>query len=278
MLAALALTGLSLFLWQELRDQRPAVNLRLLRNVPFASATALGGVLGMALIGSLFLLPLFFENVLGYTATLAGEALMPRPLAMALAMPIGGLLYNRLGPRVLVGGGLIVGAWSFWTLSHLTLQVGYWDLFWPQIWQGVGFGLIFVALSTAALAAIPRPEMTDATGLYNVVRQVCRSIGIAVAATISTASVTRYSQILGSHLTATDGPSAAWLRSVTGAMRAAGTDPEVARLRALQLLSRSVDTQAGVLANNHVFALIAVLFVVISPLILLLKGAEAGPA
>ena len=176
-LAAVAVAGLAFFVWRELKIKRPAVDLRILRNVSFSSATALGGVLGMALNGSLFLLPLFLQNLLGYTALKSGLAMMPRSLAMAVIMPIGGRFYNRLGPRLLVGAGLAVTGVSFWQLSHLTSQIGYWDIFWPQVMQGVGFSLIFVALSTAALSTIAKPEVTAATGLYNVSRQVFGSIG-----------------------------------------------------------------------------------------------------
>jgi DHA2 family multidrug resistance protein len=102
-LAAVAAVGLILFVWQELRLQKPAVDLRLLRNPSLASATALGGVLGMGLYGSLFLLPLFLQNLLGYTAMKSGQALIPRSLAMAVVMPIGGRLYNRLGPKIPTG-------------------------------------------------------------------------------------------------------------------------------------------------------------------------------
>src|SRR5512143_2371068 len=109
----------------------------------------------------------------------SGVALIPRSLAMAVIMPIGGRFYNRIGPKVLVGVGLAVTAFSFWDLSHLTTDVGFWNIFWPQLWQGVGFSLIFLSLSTAALATIPRHQMTQAAGLYNVVRQVMGSVGIA---------------------------------------------------------------------------------------------------
>jgi DHA2 family multidrug resistance protein len=135
-LGAVAAVSLTLFLWQELRLAKPAVNVRLLTNHSLASATALGGVLGMGLYGSLFLLPVFLQNLLGYTAMMSGQALIPRSLAMAVVMPISGRLYNRLGPRPLVLTGLLVSAWSFWELSHLTLAVSFWDIFWPQMWQG----------------------------------------------------------------------------------------------------------------------------------------------
>jgi len=128
----------------------------------FSSATALGGVLGFALNGSLFLLPVMLQQLLGFNAMQAGFTMMPRSLAMALVMPIGGRFYNRLGPRLLVGAGMLVSGTGFYFMSQLTTSAGYGDLFWPQVLQGVGFSLIFVALSTAALSTIPRPRMTAA--------------------------------------------------------------------------------------------------------------------
>ena len=166
LLLATSLIALALFVWRELVAKQPAVELHVLNNVSFTSATMLGGVLGMGLMGSLFLLPLFLQQLLGYDAMTSGLALMPRSLAMALIMPIGGRFYNTFGPKIFVGAGLAISAASFWELSHLTSNVGYWDIFWPQLWQGVGFSLIFLALSTAALATIPRPLMTQASGLY----------------------------------------------------------------------------------------------------------------
>src|SRR6185436_20270663 len=112
-LALIATVGLVLFVWRELTADQPAVNLRILRNISFSSATALGGVLGLALNGSLFLLPVFLQNLLGFNAMQSGVTLMPRSLAMAVLMPIGGRFYNRLGPRVLVGSGLIVAGFGF---------------------------------------------------------------------------------------------------------------------------------------------------------------------
>lgn len=195
-LTVIAAFGLVLFVWRELRVERPAVNLRILSNMSFASATALGGVLGLALNGGLFLLPVVLQNLLGSNAMQSGLTMMPRSVAMGVLMPICGRFYNRLGPRVMVGLGLIVAGYGFYTMSDLTTDVGFMDLFWPQRWQGVGFSLIFVSLSTAALSTIPRPRMTAATGLYNVVRQVMGSVGIAIAATTLSSSTVRYHAIL----------------------------------------------------------------------------------
>jgi DHA2 family multidrug resistance protein len=274
-LALVAAIGLVLFVWRELRVARPAVNLRILRDLSFASATALGGVLGLALNGSLFLLPVFLQRLLGYDAMQSGVALMPRSLAMAVLMPVGGRFYNQLGPRVMVGTGLLVTGFGFVGMSRLTLDVGYWDLFWPQLWQGVGFSLIFVSLSTAALSTIPRPRMTEATGLYNVVRQVMGSVGIAVAATQLGTSTARYRAVLSEDAGASS-VGRQWLETVTHGMVARGADPATAHAQALRLLEGTIGRQAAVLAYDHVFALVSTLFVLGFPLVFLLRRARDG--
>ncbi len=275
-LLIIAVVGLTAFVWRELTTPHPAVDLRILRNISFSSATALGGVLGVALMGSLFLLPLFLQNLLGYTAVKSGLALMPRSLAMAVIMPIGGRFYNKLGPRLLVGVGLLVTGFSFWDLSHLTTQVGFWDIFWPQVWQGVGFSLIFVALSTAALATIAKPDVTAATGLYNVSRSVFGSVGIAVAATQLTAGVTRYHAMLAERAGSANAAAVSWLSSMTSALMArTGVDVATARQQALRIMDIMVTRQATVLSYNRVFVLVSLLFVIALPLVFLLKRGHA---
>ncbi len=273
-LGIVAAIGLIAFVWRELQTDRPAVNLRILRNISFSSATALGGVLGLALNGSLFLLPVFLQNLLGFNAMQSGVTLMPRSLAMGVLMPIGGRFYNRLGPRVLVGGGLLVAGYGFYSMSKLTTSVGYWDLFWPQVWQGVGFSLIFVALSTAALSTIPRPSMTAATGLYNVVRQVMGSVGIAIAATTLTTSTVRYHAVLSTDAGASSS-ARQWLDGVTAGMMSRGADAFTAKAQALRLLDAMISRQAAVLAYNHVFVLVSALFFIGFPLIFLLRSGTA---
>jgi DHA2 family multidrug resistance protein len=270
-LAIVAAVGMVLFVIRELTVKRPAVDVRILGNVRFSAATIMGGVMGAGLSGVLFILPLFLQNLLGYTAMDSGLALMPRSLAMLVAMPVAGRLYNRLGPRIMVGAGLLLIAFGYWQLAALTTDVGYWDLAWPQVWQGLGFSLLFAALSTAALSAVPKEIMTAATGLYNVVRQVMGSIGIALAATLLTHGQATYHAVLAEDAS---GPVAQdWLRHATAGMQALGADAMTAKQRALELLDLKVSQQATVLAYNHIFVLVAVLFVIVLLLVLLLRAA-----
>ncbi len=273
-LAVVAAAGLLVFIWHELRAERPAVDLSLLKNGPFTAATAVGGILGLGLYASLFILPLFLQTILGYSAFESGLALMPRSLAMAVGMPVAGRLYNRLGPRVMVLVGLVVSTYSFWDLSRMTSVTGFWDIFWPQVWQGLGFSLLFVPLSTAALATIEKRRLTAATGLYNVVRQVAGSVGIAIAATEVSRGTSRYFAVLTSHVTAFDAAARHWLSAVTGAMRHFGASAGEAQERALAILHQTIQRQAAVLAYDRVLYLIAILFAVAFPLALLLRRGE----
>ena len=179
LLAAISGLALILFVWRELKAEKPAVDLRILKNINFACACFLGGLIGLALMGSLFLVPLLLQQLLHYPALDSGLAVVPRSVAMILAMPIAGRLYNRTGPKVIIATGLMLLILSFHQFSSLSLNVGYWDIFIPQFLQGVGFGIIFVSLSTAALSTFEKRAMTAASGLYNVIRQVSGSIGIA---------------------------------------------------------------------------------------------------
>jgi DHA2 family multidrug resistance protein len=271
-LAVMAALGLALFIWRELRAQRPAVDLRLLKNVAFSSATFLGGILGMGLFGSLFILPLFLQRLLGYSAMESGLALAPRSITMAVVMPLSGILYNKVGPRVLVASGLAVSAFSFYQLTHLSMDTSPGSILIPQIWQGIGFGLIFVALSTAALMNLPRAKVTAGAGLYNVVRTVFGSVGIAIAATQISTGTSRYHDILAASVHPYSAATRQWLAGATAGFLQSSTDSLEAARRALAALDQTVLAQATVMAYNHVFLLVALSFAVAIPLALFLRG------
>ena len=267
-----AIAGIILFIWRELTIDRPAVDLRILKDVNFASGSLIGGFLGMGLMGSLFLLPLFLQQLLGYPALDSGVIQMPRSLAMAVAMPLGGRFYNKFGPRALIGSGLVVTAISFYQLSRLSLDMGFFDIFVPQLLQGAGFGLIFVALSTAALSTIEKRSLTAAAGLYNVVRQVFGSIGIAIAASQLTKSMNVYHAVLAEKVTDYGALSSAWVQAASGGMQGQGMDAATAKQMALKLLDGELFRQAGMMAYNHMFLLVTSLFAISFPLIFLLKS------
>ena len=277
-LAVLAASGIVLFVYRELTAQKPAVELRLFKDVNFAVGTFLGGIFGIALYGSLFLLPLFLQEILHYTALDSGLTLMPRSLAMAATMPLAGRLYNRTGPRLLVGMGMLVSGFSFWQLSRLNLQVGYWDLFTAQVLQGVGFGLVFVSLTTLAMITMARNKMTAATGLYVVARQISGSVGIALVATGLTRAHTLARANLVNNLTPYRDMVGQWLAGAGQALTAGGMAPANQQAGSLRLLDALVNRQAAMLAYNRIFFFLALLFFFSLPLIALLKKEKRSAA
>lgn len=273
-LAVAAFVGLVLFIIRELTTDRPAVNLRILKDINFSSGSFLGGILAMGLFSSIFVLPLFLEQLLGYPAYDAGLALMPRSLAMAASMPLTARMYRRTGPQFPIALGLFINAVSFYQFSVLNLEVGYWDIFFPQFLQGIGFGLIFVALSTAVLSSIEKPVMTAASGLYNVIRQVFASIGIALAATFLTRGEVRYRAILTEHVTSYNNAASQSLDQILSYLSSKGAVGSGSDIEAFKLLEGIIQRQAGMLAYNHVFFLIAVLFLFSIPLALLVRDPQ----
>ena len=273
-LSLVAALGLILFVWRELKVENPVVNLRILKDFNFSSATFLSGILGLALMSSLFIMPLFLQQLLGYPALDSGLALIPRATAMIMIMPIAGRIYNRVGPKLMIGSGLLLNTISFYQLSILSLSIGFWDIFIPQFMQGVGMGLIFVSLSTVSLSTIEKPMLIAASGLFNVVRQVFGSVGIALAATILTRGEQANRARLMEHITASGSVSAETLRSLSQYFSSQGMDIIDAQNMALKAIEGMVTRQAGMISFNHVFFLIAVLFVICIPLIFLITDSR----
>src|SRR5262249_40414817 len=140
------------------------------------------------------LLPIMLQTLLGYPPLQAGIAMAPRGIGSFFMMPLVGLMTGRFDPRKLLTLGLGVGGLTLLWLSQLNLQAGYWDIFWPQLIQGAGMALLFVPLPTVAMDPTPRERMGYATSLFNLMRNIGGSIGIAITGTM----LTRHNQALTS--------------------------------------------------------------------------------
>jgi len=271
-LAIAACLGLALFVVRELTADAPAVNLRILKDVNFSSGTFLSGILGMGLFSSIFILPLFLQQLLGYPALNSGMAVIPRSVGMIITMPLTGRIYERTGPKLLIALGLFLNAVSFFLFSRLSLDTGYWDIFIPQLLQGLGSGFIFVSLSTAVLSTIEKPLLTAASGLYNMIRQVFGSVGIALAATYLTRGETSYHAILAEHVTTFRDIASGSMQHLSSFLSSQGANASGTGMEALKLLDGLVARQASMLAYNYVYFLIALVYLVSIPLVMLMKS------
>ena len=262
-LTVVAVVSLVAFCIRELRDPRPLVDLRVFKSRAFSAGNLIGVVSGFGLFGTALILPLFFQNVMGFTATATGFALLPGAIATALSMPIASRLAARVDGRILIAVGLGIFGWSAWWMGGLNQNAGYWDVFWPRSVQGFALGFLFVPLSTATLGEIAREKMANATGIYTLVRQLGGSLGIAILQFMQT----RYE----------DGAYAALASGVTNSNQNAMNFVQHLHGTSLQLY-QMVMTNATVISYDGVLRLCGIVFFVSIPLVLLLSGRKpAGP-
>lgn len=274
----LAIVALAAFVIRELTAPSPAVDLRLFKDPVFLSGTVIGGLMFAMLMANLFLLPVFMQELLGFTAVQSGTALMPRALAMMLAVPIVGKIYNIVSPRAFIAFGVVLFSFSSWMLSHLTLESGTADIIVPLIVQGVAFACLFVPLTTVALTNVPRHRMADATGLNSLVRQMGGAIGLAAFATMlgNQAVVARGG--LDAHMTATRPDVWQHLQATEAGLMARGMDAVSAQAAALHATAGRVALQSTVLAFEHIFVLAGLLFLLVLPLLFFLRTPRILPA
>jgi DHA2 family multidrug resistance protein len=271
-LAVTAAVMLTAFVIWELRVPDPLVRFRLLRVRTFATGILLVTVLGFVLYGSLVLLPLFMQSLLGWTAVTAGLWSSPRGVGTALAMPlVGYLLGKEFDGRKMVALGFAVTSLAFFGYARMTLQSGTWDILWYQINQGVGMAFVFVPLTTLTMAPIARAETGYATSLYSVMRNIGSSMGISFVTTW----VARQSQVhqtaLAAHVTALNPQTAQVLAQTQQAFVHGGGDPAAAAQQALAALYGIVQQQAALLSYTDVFGLMGMLFLAVIPLVFLMR-------
>jgi DHA2 family multidrug resistance protein len=180
----MGLVGLIVFIIREMRADRPLVNLRVLRHRNFAFGSLLIGAVGALLYGMTTIVPIFLETLMGYPAFQSGIAMIPRGVGSFLAMPLVGKLTEKMDGRVLVAIGFVLFGWSTYSLSHVTLDISPWSLSWPLFVNGLSVGFLFVPLNVLSLGGLPFREINDATGIYNLLRNVGGSAGISAVSTL----------------------------------------------------------------------------------------------
>jgi DHA2 family multidrug resistance protein len=282
LVTALAITSFVSFvlmLWRELTIDEPIINFRVLKSRQLAAGVSIAAVLGLALFGSIFVLPIFLQNLHGLTANQTGLVILPGAIASAVTMAFVGKNANRLDARVTVTIGAVLFFIAMWMLSRMTLASGPGETFWPLILRGVGLGLIFVPLTSASMAELKVTELAQGTGMFNLTRQLGGSLGIAIMATLLTRFTAQKKALLTEHITMMDPMSLGRLESITHGLIARGINPLVAKQQALFMLDRQVQAQASVLAFSRIYILSGVILLAVLPLLFLFKtGKGRGTA
>jgi DHA2 family multidrug resistance protein len=272
-IAAVALVALVL---HQLKSTRPIIDLHLFKDRTYATGVFLMTVLGFVLYGSLVLLPVMLQTLFGYSSLEAGKAMAPRGVGSMLVMPIVGYLTAHFDPRKMLAFGLAIGGVTLLWLGQLNLNAGYWDIFWPQFLQGAGMALLFVPLTTVSMATIARERMGYATSMFNLMRNVGGSVGIAVTATM----VQRQRQIIGAtlgvHVSAYDPVTQSMFEQIRNGMIAAGSDVVTATQRTYIVLHGMLLQQASMVSFVMLFRWLGAIFLLMLPLVLLMRKPSAG--
>jgi DHA2 family multidrug resistance protein len=276
-LTVISVVTLGALVVHELITTDPIVDLRVFKARSYAVGVFLMTIVGFVLYGSMVLLPIMLQTLLGYPPLQAGIAMAPRGIGSFFMMPMVGMITGRFDARKLLSIGLLVGGGTLLWLSNLNLQAGYWDIFWPQLIQGMGMALLFVPLTTVSMDPIPRERMGNATSLFNLMRNIGGSIGIAITGTLLSRHQQAATATFGANVRADDPASQMMLAQLKGAFMAAGTDAVTASQRAYGALFGVIQRQAAMVSFVGLFQLLGIMFIALLPLVLLMKRPRRGP-
>jgi DHA2 family multidrug resistance protein len=277
-LTVVSATTLGGFVWRELVVDRPVVDLRILRYRSLWAGSLLSIVVGIALYGSLFAVPLFAQTVLGFTSQDTGMLLLPGALTSAIVMPIASRLVRRMSPRLMLVMGALILALALNLLHPLSPLTSTDDLFWPLIVRAAGTVCMFLPLSLATLGGIPKHEIAAATGFYSLTRQLGGSVGVALLTTLLSSRQAFHRAVLVEKIIPSSALTIERMNAMTGGFLARGLPFDDARQKALALLDHSIDLQALVMSFGDTFTATALLIVVCLPLVSLLGKGGTGPA
>jgi DHA2 family multidrug resistance protein len=275
-LSVISAVSLAAFIFRSLKIANPIVNLRVFKERTYATGVILMTLLGFVLYGSMVLLPVWLQTLLGYPALAAGVMMAPRGMGSMLGMPFVGMFIGRYDARKFLAAGLLIASLTLFRFSQLSANVGYWDLFWPQFVQGVALSLLFVPLTTITMNRISKENMGNATSLFNLLRNIGGSVGIAGVITMFARRQQVFTSTLGAHVTQYAPQSQAMQHGMQSMFQASGSDPATAARQTYVSLFGMVQRQAVMLSFLDVFQVLAAIFLLMIPLILIMKRPSKG--
>jgi DHA2 family multidrug resistance protein len=265
--SAVALLG---FIVREFKSHEPIVQLRILRNRNFGMGTLIASLYGFTFYGVIAMLPLFLQTLLGYSALESGLTVSPRGIGSLLSMIVVGFLVNHIDGRILLACGFAIFGYSTLLLSHINLGISMGSVAMPNFINGFAGGFVFVPLTTMSMGLLRKQEIGNASGIYNLMRNIGGSIGIACITTLLVRNSQIHQNYLGANLTAGSPAATGILAGLEAKFSTGGADGYTAHQEALGALYRSVQQQAAVLAYADIFRLLGYLSLFCIPLVLLL--------
>jgi DHA2 family multidrug resistance protein len=258
------------FLVREFKAAAPLVDLKVFKDRNFALGCLLIGLFGGVIYGVVALLPLFYQTLLGYTAQAAGWAVSPRGIGAILIMPVIGALTGRLDNRWLIIAGFVLFGWTSIRMAELTLDIGPNSLLWPIVISGMGTGMVFVPLATISMGTLRNEQIGNASGLFNLMRNVGGGIGISLVNTL----VARHAQIHRAELVQNLAPQNPVFQQAFNQNRglmAQFSGPLLSDLKAYGLIQGTLDQQSAAFSYVDVFRYLALACFVCAIIVIFMK-------
>jgi DHA2 family multidrug resistance protein len=277
MLTVMSVLGFFFFIWRELTTPNPIVELRVLKNGNLRIGTILSFIMGFGLYGSTFIIPLYTQATLGWTAQQSGELMIPAALTTAFMMPmIGKLLQKGVKQQYLVAGGMFIFfIYSFWGYKIVTPDTAKGDFFWMLIVRGIGMGMLFIPISTLALSTLKGQQIGQGAAFTGMMRQLGGSFGIALIATLLSQKTTMHKQVLASHITSDNPVAMARIQGLQHNFIAKGDAANVALAKSYKIIDYTLTKQASVLSYMDAFLYIGIMFLICMPVILLVRSQKS---
>jgi DHA2 family multidrug resistance protein len=263
-----------LVVW-ELMTEDPVIDLRAFADRSFSVGNIVMFLGFFCFFGSIVILPIFLQDLMGYTAFLAGVVLGPSGMATLLTMPIIGKLIQRVQARYLLGIGLLINSFALYLMSGFNLQVGFNYVLWTRVIQGFGLAFFFVPCGTVTLSTIPRERMGNATSLFNIIRNIGGSIGVAFATTLLSQRFQFHHSRLAENMSLLNERMLWAYYKISVALGIKGFDEFSANKGALGLLYSQLNLHARMLAFNDIFWLLAVILLLLTATLILVRPKDS---
>jgi DHA2 family multidrug resistance protein len=276
LLTCTAFLGAFFFIWRQLTYRNPIVNLRVLKNGNLRVGTILTFLLGFGLYGSTFIIPVYTQSTLGWTAFQSGMLMVPAAITTAFLMPVMGIVLSKGVPQqFLVSMGMLVFAFfCFWGYFILTNSTPEENFFWMLVTRGVGLPLLFIPITSLSLSTLKGPEIGQGVAFTGMMRQVGGSFGVALITTFMARQNMFHRSTLVSKLNVNDPAVTARVQAMQHGFMARGMQPDIALQSAYKALDFSVTSQANVLSYMDVFYYLGFIFLASIPFVLFVKRSK----
>jgi DHA2 family multidrug resistance protein len=276
-LSIISASSLILFVIVELFTEHPIVNLKAFKDRTFSTGTVVMFFVFFNLFGSIVLQPIYVQTLMGYTATLAGLVLAPGGLASMLTMPVVGRLIAKINPKGILIVGIIICSYATHLMSKFNLSADFFSIAWPRIVLGIGMGCTVIPLITLAFSNIKKEDMGNATGIYNFLRNLGGSFGVAFVTTMISRRAQFHQSHLVDHLTPYDSSYQIASNLSSQVLQYRGFESSLSQHGGLGVIYNELLRQASMMSFNDTFYLTSLILISILPLALLIKRPKSVP-